>query len=262
MAMQGRGFGTTAFSPGSRAFMKFFAAENWTDTAQGTYISLATTQIGTAPTTTSAPERMRITDAGKVGIGTTTPGSGIGPNTPTNAVTPVLQEVDGSIILTYGSSGALVFQDGSVQTTAYTGVLCGGDYAESVDVTGGRGQYEPGDILVIDPANGESFTRSAKPYSTVVAGIYSTKPGALGRKSTDPAAFTREIPMAMIGIVPTKVSAENGAIKRGDLLVTSATPGYAMKGTDRGQMLGAIVGKALGPLNSGTGVIDVLVTLQ
>jgi len=73
MAMQGRGYGATAFSPGSRAFMKFFAAENWTDTAQGTYISLATTQIGTAPTTTPAPERVRITDIGWVGIGTTTP---------------------------------------------------------------------------------------------------------------------------------------------------------------------------------------------
>ena len=73
MAMQGRGFGATAFSPGSRAYMKFFAAENWSDTAQGTYISLATTLKGTAPTSTPAPERMRITDAGFVGIGTTAP---------------------------------------------------------------------------------------------------------------------------------------------------------------------------------------------
>ena len=68
--------------------------------------------------------------------------------------------------------------------------------------------------------------------------------------------------MAMIGIVPTKVSAENGPIRSGDLLVTSSMPGYAMKGTDRSQMLGAVVGKALGNLHSGTGVINVLVTLQ
>jgi hypothetical protein len=73
MAMQGRGYGATSFSPGSRAYMKFFAAENWTDTAQGSYITLATTLKGTAPTTTPAPERVRITDAGWVGIGTTTP---------------------------------------------------------------------------------------------------------------------------------------------------------------------------------------------
>jgi len=48
----------------------------------------------------------------------------------------------------------------------------------------------------------------------------------------------------------------------GDLQVTSSRPGYAMKGTDRGQMLGAVVGKAMEPLPNGTGVIQVLVTLQ
>jgi hypothetical protein len=54
----------------------------------------------------------------------------------------------------------------------------------------------------------------------------------------------------------------SGAVARGDLLVTSSRPGYAMKGTDRGQMLGAALGKALQPLDRGTGVIEVLVTLQ
>jgi hypothetical protein len=35
-----------------------------------------------------------------------------------------------------------------------------------------------------------------------------------------------------------------------------------MKGTDRSQMLGAVIGKAMGNLDSGTGMIEVLVTLQ
>jgi len=35
-----------------------------------------------------------------------------------------------------------------------------------------------------------------------------------------------------------------------------------MKGTDRSRMIGAVVGKALGSLERGTGVIQVLVTLQ
>ena len=68
--------------------------------------------------------------------------------------------------------------------------------------------------------------------------------------------------MAMIGIVPTKVSAENGPIKRGDLLVTSSITGYAMKGTDRSRMLGAVIGKSLGNLDAGTGVVEALITLQ
>jgi len=68
--------------------------------------------------------------------------------------------------------------------------------------------------------------------------------------------------MAMIGIVPTKVTTENGPIKPGDLLVTSSTVGYAMKGTDRNRMLGAVIGKALGKLDSGAGVIEVGIVLQ
>jgi hypothetical protein len=35
-----------------------------------------------------------------------------------------------------------------------------------------------------------------------------------------------------------------------------------MKGTDRARLVGAVVGKALEGLESGTGVIEVLVTLQ
>jgi hypothetical protein len=71
-----------------------------------------------------------------------------------------------------------------------------------------------------------------------------------------------EIPLASIGVVPCKVTASNGSISRGDLLVCSSVPGHAMKGTDRPRMLGAIVGKALQPLARGTGIIEVLVTLQ
>jgi hypothetical protein len=76
------------------------------------------------------------------------------------------------------------------------------------------------------------------------------------------AAVNDEVPLAVVGIVPCKVTAENGPIQAGDLLVTSSTAGYAMRGTDRGKMLGAVVGKALEPLSGGTGLIQVLVTLQ
>jgi len=58
------------------------------------------------------------------------------------------------------------------------------------------------------------------------------------------------------------VTAENEPIAPGDLLVTSSTPGYAMKGRNRTRMLGAVVGKALESLREGKGVIQVLVTLQ
>ena len=192
----------------------------------------------------SALSDLYITPAGNVGVGTTAPAYSL--------------DVSG---VARAQSG-IIYPDGNKQTVAWTGALCGGDYAESVDVAGARDQYEPGDVMVVDPASPGGFLKSAEPYSTLVAGIYSTKPGVVGRRSTDPDKLKDEVPMAVVGIVPAKVSAENGPVKPGDLLVTSSTPGYAMKGTDRERITGAIVGKALGAVPNGVGVIEVLVSLQ
>ena len=57
-------------------------------------------------------DRMVLTNSGNLGIGTTNPLAKL--------------EINGNLRFT---------ADGSVQTTAWTGTLCGGDYAESVDVT-------------------------------------------------------------------------------------------------------------------------------
>jgi len=139
----------------------------------------------------------------------------------------------------------------------------GADFAESVEVEGAVAAYAPGDLMTVDPARDRQFKQVSQPYSTLVAGIYATKPGILATPHTmDDPRLASEIPLAMVGIVPCKVTAENGPIHRGDLLVSSSTPGHAMKGTDRNRMLGAVVGKALGSLDQGTGVIEVLVTLQ
>jgi hypothetical protein len=163
--------------------------------------------------------------------------------------------VGGSIVFRVDSTGKGFF-DGGTQTG-------GADFAESVAVAIGRNHYGPADVLVLDPTADSQLTLANKPYSTLVAGIYSTKPGVLASAhKMDAPISVGEIPLAIVGIVPCKVSAENGPIRRGELLVTSSTPGYAMRGTDRGRMLGAVVGKAMEPLEKGTGVIQVLVTLQ
>jgi hypothetical protein len=138
----------------------------------------------------------------------------------------------------------------------------GADFAESLAVVPGP-DHEPGDLLVVDAALDRHLTLSSTPYATSVAGIHSARPGilAMPHPATDGPPAT-ELPVAIVGIVPCKVSAENGPIRRGDLLVSSSTPGHAMRGTDRGRMLGAVVGKALGELRQGKGVVEVLVTLQ
>ncbi len=152
------------------------------------------------------------------------------------------------------------------------------DFAEMMRVEGGASSVEPGDVLVLDPRGGVAL--AAYSHSTRVSGIYSTRPGFVGserewdlpapagagageRATLDLADMARlydEVPVAVIGIVPAKVSAENGPIRPGDLLVTSNTPGHAMR-ADR-PAPGTVVGKALGALDAGTGTIRVLVTLQ
>jgi hypothetical protein len=64
--------------------------------------------------------------------------------------------------------------------------------------------------------------------------------------------------LALIGIVPVKVTDEGGPIQPGDLLVASSTPGYAMKWNPESGEACGLIGKALEPLDSGTGVIQVL----
>jgi hypothetical protein len=128
-----------------------------------------------------------------------------------------------------------------------------GDVAEYMQVSGDTG---PGTVLVI--GKGGVLSPSSIAYDTRVAGIVSTTPGvALGtREGGNPG----EQIIAVAGRVPCRVDASNGAIQEGDLLTTSSRPGYAMKATS--PRIGTVLGKAMGTLESGTGTIDVLVTLQ
>lgn len=142
-----------------------------------------------------------------------------------------------------------VYADGTYSSPA-------ADFAEMMPAQSG---LEPGDVLVIG-ADGQ-LTHSTTPYQTSVAGVYSTAPAFLGGAGEDSTA-SNNIPLAIVGIVPVKVTADNGAIQAGDLLTTSNTPGYAMLCQSNIDCIGAIIGKALEPLAEGDGTISVLITLQ
>ena len=64
------GYGASAYM-GTRARVAFWASEMWTNTANGTYLTFNTTANGAA--TAGGTERMRIDNAGNVGIGTPAP---------------------------------------------------------------------------------------------------------------------------------------------------------------------------------------------
>ena len=139
----------------------------------------------------------------------------------------------------------------------------GADLAESFNVVGAKSEYESGDVLVLDAQATYHVAKCSTPYSKCVAGVYATAPGVLlgfDGMSGDTAANNAKVPMGVIGVIPTKVSGENGPIEVGDLLVTSSIPGHAMKGDPDKLRFGNILGKAMEPFNaSGTGVIKVLV---
>lgn len=143
---------------------------------------------------------------------------------------------------------------------ADSGWFSGADFAELIEAEKNAANYEPGDVLVISSDKNRAVTLSSEPYSTAIIGVYSTKPGFVGTTHPMQGKANNEIPVAITGIVPCKVSAENGSIKRGDLLTTSSTPGYAMKATD--PKIGTVLGKALEALETGKGKIEALIILQ
>ena len=141
----------------------------------------------------------------------------------------------------------------------------GSDFAESLPVAGDPASYEPGDVLVISLDRPGGVEKCSRTYDGLVVGVYSTRPGFLGADkegATEVAAD--EVPVAVLGIVPVKVTDENGAIQPGDLLTTSSTAGHAMRCAGVDLCFGRTLGKALEGLPAGQhrGVIQMLVSLQ
>jgi hypothetical protein len=120
-----------------------------------------------------------------------------------------------------------------------------------------------GTVAIIDDRAPNRVVASDKPYDTHVAGVVSTRPGVLlGEGAADKSK------VAHSGRVKVKVDARYGAIAIGDLLVTSATLGHAMRseplsiGGAQIHRPGTLIGKALEPFATGQGEILVLLTLQ
>ncbi len=92
----------------------------------------------------------------------------------------------------------------------------------------------------------------------VISGAGTFKPGIVMDKNGD----ENRLPIAMMGKVYCYVDATEAPVEPGDMLTTSPLRGHAMKATDASRAFGTVIGKAMGRLESGTGLIPVLVNLQ
>jgi hypothetical protein len=167
----------------------------------------------------------------------------------------------------YGkSTGNAGFFDGNVQVNGNVTVtgdlyLPGADCAEQFYV-GGEGSIEPGTVVVVDEDG--ALRQSVESYDRKVAGVIAGagkyRPGIVLDKHT--AETKNRAAISLIGKSYCKVDAGYAPIEVGDMLTSSPTEGHAMKALDRERAFGAVIGKALRPLDEGCGLIPILITLQ
>ncbi len=138
--------------------------------------------------------------------------------------------------------------------------LLGADCAENFDLAVGATAL-PGTVMVIDDDG--NVRPSGQAYDGRVAGVVSGaghyRPGVILHQRNDDMPCA---PLALIGKVFCFVDADHGAVRVGDMLTTSPTPGHAMKAQEPSKAFGAVLGKALGAIESGRGLVPILVALQ
>jgi hypothetical protein len=115
----------------------------------------------------------------------------------------------------------------------------------------GDKEYEVGTVVVF--GGDKEITTTDQMNDTRVAGVVGTQEKAAYIMYSDCPGLKNLV--ALAGRVPCKVV---GRVKKGDMLTTSATPGYAVKALT--PTLGAIIGKALEDKDYGeAGIIEVAV---
>jgi hypothetical protein len=140
--------------------------------------------------------------------------------------------------------------------------ILGADLAESFPIA--ESKAEPGTVLEMAEGTDGELRIARQPYSRKVAGVVSGANGLdagvvlKGARFEDPGHAA----VALSGRVWVRCDATRTPIRVGDLLTTSERRGHAMVATDRDRAYGAILGKAMTSLETGTGLVLVLVSLQ
>lgn len=169
---------------------------------------------------------------------------------------------DGDVMLFASSGDNTTLADATIHLNGEAGdiILRNADCAEDFEVHQDA-LVEPGTVMVIgtDARLRVSDAAYDRRVAGVIAGAGTDRPGiVLGRRSGGRHAF----PVALVGRTWCKVDASYGSVEIGDLLTTSPSPGHAMKVDDPSRAFGAVIGKALGTLDAGCGLVPVLIALQ
>ncbi len=143
----------------------------------------------------------------------------------------------------------------------------GADIAERFPVATSRAGLEvaPGMVVSIDPTRTGSLRVANQAYDRLIAGVISgagnIRPGIVMGQESGNGVVRHAI--ALSGSVWCLADAGvNGPIQAGDFLTTSTTAGHAMRATHPQRTAGATLGKAMSSLDSGRGLVLVLVHLQ
>jgi hypothetical protein len=157
------------------------------------------------------------------------------------------------------SDGTFHFRQTGYTGTQYSSIYCNvmngtataAQYADLAERYCSDMPYEPG--TVVSYGGDKEITESTVADDQAVAGVISTAPGSMlnanaGTDETHPY-------VALVGRVPCKVI---GKVKKGQMLTTSTTPGFAKAST--AFTMGSIIGKALeDKTTTGQGIIEIAI---
>jgi hypothetical protein len=164
---------------------------------------------------------------------------------------------------TTANAYALAVQGNANFNGTVTGTNIQAHYQDVAEWVPATSDLTPGTVVILNRGRNNEVMASSSAYDTAVAGVVSAQPGiSLGIEGEG------KEQIATTGRVKVRVDARTSPVTVGDLLVTSTSPGMAMRskpmeiGGNQFHRPGTIIGKALEPLEGGVGEILVLLSMQ
>jgi len=229
---------------------------------QNTTGSAATVTGATQSAITSVGTLTGLTVSGTASAAKVVGGSNAGPTTASNYGLQASGSYGGGLSFTDGtggigiystnSGGNLNFAFGTAAGTmasvvnissagVYSGKATTAQYADLAENYTPDSEYAPGTVVVF--GGSAEITVTTTSHDTAVAGVISTDPAYLMN------AVAKGLPVALTGRVPCRVQ---GPVIKGQVLVTSSTPGVAQAIDNSKFLPGCVVGKALEAINTNT----------